>query len=294
MIKLILLVVLILQHFSNHYIFTFMLVFLVLLCLFSIISTIYSTSFINITSTERVENVHVKEFVQLKYCLSCKYPFPIASGCLQVIHLQFGQKIESRDIIFSFDEPEKVENFIFSKSGTYQIRLKKVIVKDFFGIIKCKVKGLPKDPIVFNVYPAPQIIRVNELEKEDFYSNLPKNKKGNDYSEIYALKEYQEGDSFHYIHHALSAKYDNYIIKEGSDNMDPIYIYRFDRPRNFSELVIILQKIYYMFLVLIKRHQAFFVQEGNQRIYIENIDNVYQLYDTYYKEYIDEKIIEKL
>lgn len=294
MMKIILLVVLILQHFSNNYIFTFMLVFLVLLCVLSIISTIYSTSFIKITSSERVENVHVKEFVELKYSLTCKHPFPIAHGCLQVIYLQFGQKIEKRDIVFSFDEPEKMEKFSFYKPGTYQVCLKNVIVKDFFGIVKCKVKCLPKSPIEFNVYPSPQIIRVNELEKEDFYSNLPKNKKGNDYSEIYALKEYQEGDSFHHVHHALSAKYDNYIIKEGSDNMDPIYIYRFDRPRNFNELVIILEKVYYMFLVLIKRHQSFFVQEGNQRIYIENIDHVYQLYDTYYKEYIDEKTIEKL
>lgn len=123
--------------------------------------------------------------------------------------------------IFSFGKGETEIPFTLSsdKCGMIEADIQSLSVSDIYGVLKIRVENketikgrctvLPElfdmDIIFDNESPSP-------VESEE-YSN---EKKGNDISEIFALREYVPGDSIKKIHWKLSAKTDNTIVREAS------------------------------------------------------------------------------
>ena len=109
---------------------------------------------------------------------------------------------------------------------------------------------------------------------------------GDDYSEIFEVREYVPGDDFKHIHHALSAKNDEYIIKVGSDLDDTSYIFRRAEYKDFNRFGKILSSIYYVCLNVRDSNSFIYVEykEDTRKLY--SLYDVFSLCDQIYEEYI--------
>ncbi|MCD8089711.1 MAG: DUF58 domain-containing protein [Clostridiales bacterium] len=106
--------------------------------------------------------------------------------------------------------------------GVVEIRVKKVIIRDFAKIFKFSKKPRLK----FKQYIFPKRVPVDlsgflaksgiSLDEEKFSEE----KSGYDVSEVFGIREYREGDSLRQIHYKLSAKRDKLISKEYSLPID--------------------------------------------------------------------------
>ncbi|MCI9441277.1 MAG: DUF58 domain-containing protein [Ruminococcus sp.] len=101
-------------------------------------------------------------------------------------------------------------------AGTLEYRLESLILYDMLGIF-CRTISLHQQKNIgimppFELMPLEITRRTREfLADADEYST---EKKGDDPSEIYQVREYRPPDSIHSIHWKLSAKEDNLMVKE--------------------------------------------------------------------------------
>jgi uncharacterized protein (DUF58 family) len=101
--------------------------------------------------------------------------------------------------------------------GYIQMEVKMSVLTDCFGFlpVKCKLKANRKVdilPDIFQTQISLQIPSVTSSEEENWSQEW----KGEDYAEVFALRDYAEGDSLKQIHWKLSSKKNALIVKEGS------------------------------------------------------------------------------
>lgn len=102
-------------------------------------------------------------------------------------------------------------------AGKISVRTKNVVCKDIAGVVKFRsaekinesVLLLPKSAIA----DTPEEIPLHYDMNSDRYSET---RSGDDLSEVYEVREYHDGDRMNAIHWKLSARSDDFIVKEGS------------------------------------------------------------------------------
>ena len=108
-------------------------------------------------------------------------------------------------------------DFKSSFCGTVSFSVESIKVYDLFGIAFRKIECKKCDYITV----LPEIF-TTDFSSEYFDSNnfdeLETEKIGNDLYNISYMREYQKGDSIKRIHHKLSAKLDELIVKQGVEN----------------------------------------------------------------------------
>lgn len=101
--------------------------------------------------------------------------------------------------------------------GYLDVMVTELYLMDWFGFLPVRVRQTAKTHI--SVLPdtfLPNVfLHMSMTEKEDADSWSPI-KKGNDQSELFALRDYVQGDSLKQIHWKLSAKKNQLIVKESS------------------------------------------------------------------------------
>lgn len=104
----------------------------------------------------------------------------------------------------------------FGGAGTYLVRLKKLKVYDFTGLFYAKVpaSGEKKIQVMPRIYTIPiqlsPMVR-NFFGESEVYDDY---EPGYDNSELFDVREYQEGDGLRKIHWKLSAKKGELLVKE--------------------------------------------------------------------------------
>ena len=95
--------------------------------------------------------------------------------------------------------------------------LKELLMMDWFGFISVKapVHTMAKMSVLPDTFPmsVSAEISLGSANDSDMWSDY---KKGEDYSEIFALKEYMPGDRVKQIHWKLSSKIGRTVVKEAS------------------------------------------------------------------------------
>lgn len=101
--------------------------------------------------------------------------------------------------------------------GYLEVTLTKLIVNDWFGFLPAKIvcgeKG--KISVLPDMFEPTVTLSVSPAYASDSES-WAESRKGSDYTEVFALREYVQGDSLKQIHWKLSAKKDQLIVREGS------------------------------------------------------------------------------
>lgn len=124
----------------------------------------------------------------------------------------------------SFYAPSKGEahsdfTCCFKNCGYTEIFVSSIYLTDFFGFIPYKLKQFEateaKCTVLPDTFDMTLIFDNIPIAIDDSESYSP-NKKGNDYSETFQLREYVPGDGIKQIHWKLSEKLDKLIVKEAS------------------------------------------------------------------------------
>lgn len=105
-----------------------------------------------------------------------------------------------------------------SACGEIHLHIKKAKVYDMFHIWH---KSLPQtEDACTTIYPRSMDIQISASGKTTGTNNdegISQNKKGNDHSEMYDLREYVPGDDVRSIHWKLSSKADDLVLRESSN-----------------------------------------------------------------------------
>ena len=109
----------------------------------------------------------------------------------------------------------------FTMCGTHcgyiHTEVTKVTVMDWFGFlpfpVTCKSEG--KISVLPNTFSTEVSLQISHCQQEEEENYAP-DRKGNDASEIFQLRDYTPGDPVKQIHWKLSSKLDHLLIKEAS------------------------------------------------------------------------------
>lgn len=149
--------------------------------------------------------------------------FPFLGGCAEILIRNNMTLEENRMFIpvFSLGKGEtEIPFFLLSdKCGMVEAEMLSLSVSDIFGLLKINaenensVKG--KSTVLPQLFDM-EIVFDNEAAVPVESEEYSKDRKGNDISEIFSLREYVPGDNIKNIHWKLSAKTDNTIVREAS------------------------------------------------------------------------------
>lgn len=147
------------------------------------------------------------------------FPVPLCIATVEIYNQLLGTSEQKtyRFSIGSHGTTRATVSYTMPICGAYELRLKEVRAYSFLSLFKKRC--FPKARI--------ESIRLPEIQTvspPSFSSDLPeevgdsysKNKAGDDVSEIFALREWRDGDSLQRIHWKLSSKLSTFIVKEYS------------------------------------------------------------------------------
>ena len=163
-----------------------------------------------------------KDFVG-KIVLENKSAFPIFKAICEVSVKNNLTGEENRmNIVLSAPPKGKTEGeFCLSSKfcGYITAKIKRVFLTDIFGILPLEAKDFSSSKGKTTVLPETfeSVIVFDGIlpVPEDSESYAP-DKKGNDYSETFQIREYAPGDSIRQIHWKLSEKLDKTIVRDAS------------------------------------------------------------------------------
>lgn len=106
----------------------------------------------------------------------------------------------------------------FDGAGNYMLRLKKLRVYDFSGVMSgsIRIKSTAELQVMPELFDMP--VRLS-LPVRNFYGEsdvYDENRPGHDSSEIFQVREYRKGDRLQNIHWKLTAKQDDVMVKENA------------------------------------------------------------------------------
>lgn len=162
----------------------------------------------------------------------------------------------------------------FDSPGKYKFSINKAKITGLFGLYKKDISISCESDLI--VYPKEEQFDYEQLEHfiikgEGEYIN----RRGDDYSEIYEVKEYEDGDDIRHIHAGLTDG-SRIMIKVGTDRINDIYIY----PIKYSSFNVVKNDL---------RKITYFIcnKEDYAQLYVEYKGNTYSLVDEYtYKDFV--------
>ncbi len=205
---------------------------------------------------------------------------------IPIVELKCLQTSETQTKISPCEDSGTVFEFRDLKPGTMVLSVEKVMISGFFGLVKLYKKlGFEKQ---FNVYPKKAPVNYRYVRKT-FIPGEGEilNAKGDDYTEIFEVRPIQEGDDLKHAHRALSAKYDEYIIKVGSDSRKALYTYYLGDGEEFSVMLDLLGQAAELREKMIKDEGAYItaIYKGVQKELVFD-SQLYELIDEVYRDYI--------
>lgn len=132
----------------------------------------------------------------------------------------FSKEVEKTEITFPLHALTKQTTFCDIKSdhvGVVKVRIGDIYLSDYLRLFTFKIKIRQEFEITFlpEITPVTMEFRPNTLigTDSDVFS---KTKKGDDPSEVFAIRDYVGGDKLNRIHWKLSSKQDNLMVKDYS------------------------------------------------------------------------------
>lgn len=261
---LLLLVALVFHIFIEDYISFWILAFLVMLPLISILFTVFSMH--GVTAELIIKNSSMQknnEFpIQLK--VYNKFFFLV---CRVRIKLTIRNELLQQ---------EQTRTFFMTANHSGQI-VEQIISSQYCGVLSCSItelriyealglfsfcKKIESSYFIVVLPTAYPLMAINSAIVQNVHSNAPpKIIKGNDPSEIMDIRDYRDGDQHSKIHWKLSAKYNQFMVKDFGDPISYDVLIMFDLNGNNSEhLNGLLDTVYSVFDFLLKNQISYEVE----------------------------------
>ncbi len=262
----------------------FLLSLTLILCVLSILFTVISSFFIKIKVIPEKETYFVGE--DLKFRI--EYEGTALNPSVDLIVKQsYQQRKESKNRVFRKIYANQNNEVVINdlKAGKAYIQVRYLVCKGYFGVFRFFKKTDKK--YEFLIIPRPEEVNMNSLKKIILHGDGEiTNFKGDDYTELYEVREFQEGDDLKYMHRMLTEKFGEYMIKVGTDTQRVIYIYGFEKCDDFDTAVKQLSQILYMYFDIVKEQELYFcIQNDKAWKLILNDGQIREFIDEVYSEY---------
>lgn len=205
--------------FTNTYYTLFMLILVIMLPLISL--TLMLLSGKNVRVEMNLTPIMEKDYAHFSLTLTNAGLIPIARLIIQAsIENQLMGATTNKNIYVSLGSKRflnvnlAIEN---AKIGALKIHMQKPYIYDIFGLFRIKLHDIPEENTV--VYPKMldlEIYMDKPVETSGDGHRYSPDKKGMDISELFALRDYVEGDDIRKIHWKLSGKVDKIIVRDSS------------------------------------------------------------------------------
>lgn len=156
-----------------------------------------------------------------------------ATGMIRVV-LEFNNKLYSRSTTEELRIPSAYKKIRYEvlfqtmACGEEEIICKEIIFYDILGLTSIRIQPLTTRRVMVSPRPVPvQLLSGSVPSDQREGEQLDYQKRGNDTSEVFDLREYQPGDDVRSIHWKLSSKLDHLIVKESgySSHFDTIVLF---------------------------------------------------------------------
>ena len=204
----------------------FISLFLLLNALFLPIMSVVLTCISGLSLEAAIENpdtTRAEVGDELRVYVRVKNPARLGGARVRMnllINYELEGKVHTEKMRFVTERREQMTACLVSAQhcGRITCRIEKLKLYDFLWLFAIPGKA-SHDRCSFTVMPKlPDIDPLTERTlKEDFESNTyAQSRPGRDYSEVYEIRSYREGDPVSSIHHKLSAKREELVVREGS------------------------------------------------------------------------------
>lgn len=216
------------------------------------------------------EGDHFKVTVKADKVLSCRIKY-----FWTVTYQPYGKiyKIKSTD------------NFLVRTdvaAGDYWLDINKVKLCSVFSNF-CLSKKV-KETAGVRIYPRMISIGLDSLS--GIFEGEDDKTRGYDFTEITGYHSYQPGDDLKHVHYALSAKMDDYIVKEGSRFGVKEYHYSIGEQAGFKEAAESCGRIYYLFETFARPNNEKILVHYRKDYVIVNSYDLYAFFDKVYGDYL--------
>ena len=218
----ILLAALLFYAFCTDFISFFMLLSVLFLPVLSVVLTCLSGLSLE-AAIENPDTTQAEVGDELRVYVRVKNPARLGGARVRMnllINYELEGKVHTEKMRFVTERSEQMTACLVSARHCGQItcRIEKLKLYDYLWLFALPGKA-SHDRCSFTIMPRlPEIdpVAVPTL-KEDFESSIyAQMRPGRDYSEVYEIRSYREGDPISSIHHKLSAKREELVVREGS------------------------------------------------------------------------------
>lgn len=199
-----------------------LLMFMIILPLVTLAVLIYSVVMTDISAGFEQISAQRSYSTVLKVTVRNRSFFPVICCVVDVIYkslIPFDSNARNTYRLSASIGSRATETFVFNISadhcGMAEIYIKRVLLRDYLRIFAIPVKVSAEGNCILLpvIYPVQASVESLPVSDEDGTAFSPY-KSGDDPSEIFALREYREGDSNNRIHWKLSSRTDDFIVKE--------------------------------------------------------------------------------
>ena len=260
--------------------------FVLLLCIASAAFTVWMFLNLHLEVDAPSRNIHEGEDIDVTVRIITPEIFAKLKAGVSLRNLQRGVTVTEKRILA--DHRSEL-HFSGMQTGTIELSVPYVEVIGPFGLLRLRKRDLYN--VRVNVYPNPgpspdRYVRLSHVPG----GGEIQNKKGEDYSDVYEVRPMQQGDDLRYVHRQLSAKFDEYIIKVGSDSRRHVYNYYVENGLDFPEMSVRVAQMFTLRKTLELEEGAMMTAAYRGRIFPIAVDQqLYELADRIYEDFIPEK-----
>lgn len=236
----------------------------------------------DVSVKNRQTDCHRGENMKIQFYRECSLPIQCGKIVIDYQIIDCFSNLVSQEQITMNDNYMEIE-IPCQHCGYYMIEIKKI---QCFDLLQCfHYTKTVNEQIGFYVLPHyfdvdTEIENIYQFDEQGV-SYLP-HQKGEDYSEIFEVRNYHEGDELKHIHWKMSLKFQELLVKIGSQPVQQKFVLGMEYKDNNEFYDLQFDYFYSVCMAFIKRNMTFEIVTSlqDQVIHTQTVTHLYELMDV--------------
>lgn len=206
--------------FSNRFLLFLLLLLAVLAAAMAVLSRLDAANMV--VDLEIISGTQEGKDLKIKVKMYSRFPLYVARSILMGVDIEntmFGSSSRKYYFMYLSGKSREVELTIpAQRCGEVKIQCAEILLQDLLKLFRRKIR--PFETVQTIIYPRAVNVHV-EMSRATIGApreeGRMQNRKGNDPSEMFDIREYVPGDDIRSVHWKLSSKTENLILREASD-----------------------------------------------------------------------------